>query len=149
MIMMMIIISLTRSHSWDMKRPEGNNDWYCRFVKNKVIEKKNNERERESYSWKNTSNFLYDMFTLHEKRKKMTRGKARKALILKKHRNLINYLLWQFQLRIFRTFLFTFKLTANTYFFMTYWWGILWNDLSKLFLICLWSFPHIGVIIDI
>ena len=50
---------------------------------------------------------------------------------------------------VFRTFLFAFKLSANTYFFMIYSWWILWNDLSKLFLICLWSFPHIGVIIHI
>jgi hypothetical protein len=36
-----MIISLTRCHRWDMKRPEGNNDWYYRFVRNEVIEKKN------------------------------------------------------------------------------------------------------------
>jgi hypothetical protein len=34
---------LTSSHSWDMKRPQGIDDWYCRFVKNEVIEN-NNER---------------------------------------------------------------------------------------------------------
>jgi len=79
-MMMMMSILLTRSHSWDMKRPEGNNDWYYRFVKNEVIEKK----QWENDSWKNTSNFLYDMFILHhEKRKKMTKEKARKAIALK------------------------------------------------------------------
>jgi hypothetical protein len=38
---MNMIISLTSSHSWDMKRPKGNNDWYYRFVKNEVIIKTN------------------------------------------------------------------------------------------------------------
>jgi len=33
-----------------MKRPEGNNDWYYRFVKNEVIEKKSvRERLLEKY----------------------------------------------------------------------------------------------------
>jgi len=41
--------------------------------------KKNNENN----SWKNTKNFLYDMFILDESKKKMTRGKVRKVIRLK------------------------------------------------------------------
>jgi hypothetical protein len=48
-------------------------------LKMKLLKKKQWKKD----SWKNTSNFLYDMFILHEKRKKMTKEKARKAIVLK------------------------------------------------------------------
>jgi len=102
---MNMIISLTSSHSWDMKRPKGNNDWYYRFVKNEVIIKTNERITPEK---------ILSMICLFC----MRNDDKKKSNTIKKNRSLINYPVVIVQLRIFRTFLLTFKLAKNTSFFM-------------------------------